>query len=201
MILFLMGMIDQVDITSSRSFEMIPKIGNQLIVFGDAADVKEKFDKLKLFYKNVISQTGWNHYSVINLQYKGQVVGKIRGADDVSADSLRTVQLMQLIALNAEIKASDSLKTFTQDSEKNTADSSMILQSIQRDETVGAPLTVSIQPEVASPEAKNVTTVEVIKTKSTVTKAVLPKKIKMIKPKPLLPKPKAVYKASKNNDY
>ncbi len=108
---------------------------------------------------------------------------------------------MQLIALNAEIKASDSIKTFMQDSEKNSADSSMILQSIQRDETGGTPLTVSIQSEVAASEAKNVTTVEVIKTKSTVTKAALPKKVKIIKLKPAPPKPKAVYKVLKNNDY
>ena len=131
---FLMGMIDQVDITVARSFEMIPKIGNQLIKFGDASDIKEKFSKLKLFYKNILVKTGWNKYSVINLQYKGQVVGKIRGADDVTADSIRTMQIMQLIAANTEKMASDSMKTITQDSDKNTADSTMLLQSIQRDE-------------------------------------------------------------------
>ena len=48
---FNMAMIDQVDITSQRLFEMIPKIGNQLIVFGDATDVDAKLQKLKLFYR------------------------------------------------------------------------------------------------------------------------------------------------------
>ena len=49
---FLMAMIEQVDITPQRNFEMIPKIGNQLIVFGDATDAVEKFEKLKVFYKD-----------------------------------------------------------------------------------------------------------------------------------------------------
>ena len=131
---FLMAMVDQVDITPQRSFEMIPKIGNQLIVFGDATDAAEKFSKLKLFYKKVISTTGWNRYSVINLQYKNQVVAKIKGAEDKSADSLRTLQIMQLIAERAAKQAADSVQTFIQDSEKNTVDSTLIQQSIERDE-------------------------------------------------------------------
>lgn len=131
---FLSGMIEQVDITADRTFEMIPKIGNQLIVFGDASDAPVKFRNLRLFYKNILAKTGWSKYSVINLQYKGQVVGKIRGADDISADSMRTLQLMKMIAENTEKMASDSMKSFAQDSDKNTADSTMILKSIQRDE-------------------------------------------------------------------
>ncbi len=131
---FLMAMVDQVDITAQGSFEMIPKLGNQLIVFGDAGDAAEKFSKLKLFYKKVISTTGWNRYSVINLQYKNQVVAKIKGAEDKSADSLRTLQIMQLIAERAAKQAEDSVQTFIQDSEKNTADSTLIQQSMERDE-------------------------------------------------------------------
>jgi cell division protein FtsQ len=113
---------------------MIPKLGNQVIVFGDAEDAAEKFSKLKLFYKKVITTTGWNRYSVINLQYKNQVVAKIKGAEDKSADSLRTLQIMQLIADRAAKQAADSVQTFIQDSEKNTTDSSMIQQSMERDE-------------------------------------------------------------------
>lgn len=141
---FLNSMIDQVDITSQRQFDMIPKIGNQVILFGEATDAKNKFRSLKLFYKNVIAQVGWNKYSAINLQYKNQVVGKIRGADDVSADSLRTVQLMQMIAENTERMAADTSRSIVQENEKNPTDSSMISHSIQRDEAQEAmPLTKS----------------------------------------------------------
>ena len=73
---FSMAMIEQIDITAQRNFEMIPKIGNQLIVFGDAKDVDEKLKKLKLFYKEIMVKAGWDNYSVINVQYKNQVVAK-----------------------------------------------------------------------------------------------------------------------------
>jgi len=112
---------------------MIPKIGNQLIVFGDGTDVDAKFEKLKLFYRQVMTKAGWGHYSTISLQYRNQVVAKIRGAEDIAADSLRTLQLMQIIAANAEKQASDSLQNKQPVAENNTADSTMIQQSIQRD--------------------------------------------------------------------
>ncbi len=131
---FRMAMIEQVDITPQRTFEMMPKIGNQLIVFGDASAAEEKFAKMELFYKQVMMKAGWSYYSVINLQYKGQVVAKRRGAEDSAADSLRTLQVMQTIAANAEKQSSDSLQTMLQDNDKNTVDSSMIQHSIQRDE-------------------------------------------------------------------
>ncbi len=131
---FSMAMIDQVDITPQRSFEMVPKIGNQLIVFGDATDVDIKLSKLKMFYKEIMVKAGWNSYSVINVAYKNQVVAKRKGAEDVSADSLRTLQIMQMIAERAQSEANDSLQTIQVDNERNTVDSTMIQQSIQRDD-------------------------------------------------------------------
>ncbi len=131
---FRMAMIDQVDITPQRNFEMIPKIGNQLIVFGDGSAAEDKFNKLELFYKEVMAKSGWGKYSVINVQYKNQVVAKRRGAEDKTADSVRTLQIMQLIAANAARQAEDSLQTILQDNNNNTADSSMIQQSIQRED-------------------------------------------------------------------
>lgn len=131
---FLNALIEQVDITPERNFEMIPKIGKQLIVFGDATNAEQKFDKLKLFYKQVMSKAGWSRYNVIDLQYKDQVVARIRGKEDIISDSLKTMELMKFIATRAAKEASDSLVRFTQDSEKNTTDSSLIQHSLQREE-------------------------------------------------------------------
>ena len=93
-----MAMIDQVDINAAHQFEMIPKIGNQVILFGDAENVKQKFDKLKIFYRGVITKVGWSKYSSINLQYKDQVVAVIRGKEEIKADSLRALALLEEIA-------------------------------------------------------------------------------------------------------
>lgn len=154
---FSMALIEQVDITPQRIFEMIPKIGNQLIIFGDATDVEAKLSKLKLFYKEIMVKAGWNTYSVINVQYKNQVVAKRKGAEDITADSLRTLQIMKFISERAQQQAEDSLRQVMQpDNNRNTVDSTMIQQSIQRDETyesggVAETTNAGMMPETQQP--------------------------------------------------
>lgn len=143
---FAMALVEQVDITTHRTFEMIPKIGNSIIDFGDATDIDKKLTKLKLFYQEVMTKCGWNYYSAISVQYAGQVVAKRKGAEDKSADSLRTLQLMQAIAVTAEHLANDSLQMMMQDNEHNTTDFSLIQESIQRDDNQEA----SNAPEASS---------------------------------------------------
>jgi cell division protein FtsQ len=153
---FLMAMIDQVDIVNSNQFELIPKVGRQTISFGDATEAQAKMQKLKLFYRKVMAKTSWNMYSRISLQYHGQVVAKVWGKEDVSADSLRTLQMMQVIATNAAKQAADSIASFVPDTDKNTADTSLIQQSLQRDEEAEPPISNTVekpspQEQAASP--------------------------------------------------
>lgn len=163
---FLMGMIEQVDITPRRYFEMMPKIGKQVILFGNADDAAAKFTKLKLFYKGVMQKTGWEKYSEINLQYKNQVLARIRAKEDVLADSLRTLQLMQIMADNAAKMAADSAmmqRHLLENSERQPADTSLIQQSIERDEESGEQVIsanaavdqpLEVKPIVSNPPAE-----------------------------------------------
>jgi len=175
---FCMALIDQVVITSQRTFEFVPKIGNSIIVFGDASDADEKFNRLKLFYKKVIPKTGWNYYSVVNVQYKNQVVAKRKGADDKSADSLRTIQIMQQIAINSEKAANDSVQMVQSDNGSNTTDENIIQQSMQRDDNEDAPGTFE---KVLQEQQTKVITPVVIKP-TEVSKPVVP----VSKPKPAI---------------
>jgi hypothetical protein len=121
-----------------------------------ATDIDKKMQKLKLFYKQVMPNESWNKYSVINLQYANQIVAKRRGAEDVTADSLQAIHIMQLIAANAEKQANDSLQTIQLDNNNNTTDSTIIQQSIERDDNEGNTATtnqaVLQQPTVTTPK-------------------------------------------------
>ncbi len=164
---FRMALIDQVDITPNREFEMIPKVGNQLIRFGNGSDAEEKFQKLQLFYKEVMARTGWNDYSVINVQYKNQVVAKKRGTEDIAADAQRTMMIMQMLAERAKQAANDSLQIIQPDNERNTVDSSMIQQSIEREESAQPSNTFEKpkpQEDGAKPAAGNAGTVSTVNT-------------------------------------
>ena len=71
---FWSNQIQEVNINASKTFIMTPLIGNQMIVFGDGSDYENKFHRLFIFYKQVISQTGFEKYTGINLAYANQVI-------------------------------------------------------------------------------------------------------------------------------
>ncbi|HLG04438.1 MAG TPA: hypothetical protein VI731_12640 [Bacteroidia bacterium] len=72
---FLRAQIVQCHITPQREFMLIPRIGDHSILFGNAADADEKFEKLIIFYREGLNRSGrWNDYSMISLQFKNQVV-------------------------------------------------------------------------------------------------------------------------------
>jgi len=73
------SLIGQIHRESNGDFVLIPLVGGQKIVFGSAfteQDVAEKFEKLKIFYKEAIPFEGWNKYSEISLKYDKQIVCK-----------------------------------------------------------------------------------------------------------------------------
>ncbi len=107
---FWMAQIDQVDITSARTFELTPKLGNQLIRFGGAGNCEQKFNKLLAFYKQVQTKIGWNKYSVIDVQFMNQVIGVNRDKSEIKSDSLRSVQIMKGIIEEAKKNTNDSTK-------------------------------------------------------------------------------------------
>ncbi len=71
---FWRAQIEQVDVDKENDLTLIPRIGNHRIVLGQVDALGDKFAKLRLFYEEGLSKTGWNEYEVVNLKYKGQVV-------------------------------------------------------------------------------------------------------------------------------
>lgn len=71
---FLKAQIEQIFVSRDYDFILAPKVGDHLIVLGDANNLDNKFTKLKVFYKEGLNRTGWSKYKIINLSYKNQVV-------------------------------------------------------------------------------------------------------------------------------
>jgi len=66
--------VSQVVVTDDRTFELVPVLGNQKIIFGDTSRMQEKFDNLFAFYKRVLNRVGWDKYETLDLRFAGQVV-------------------------------------------------------------------------------------------------------------------------------
>ena len=75
---FWMAQIDQCEINEQRNFELMPKIGDHVILFGNGNNIPERFRKLDIFYQQVLAKTGFNTYQEINVEYEGQVVATKR---------------------------------------------------------------------------------------------------------------------------
>lgn len=71
---FLKALIDQLYINENNEIEMIPRVGDQLIILGDIDNLETKFENLIVMYTQGFQKVGWEKYSVINLKFKNQVV-------------------------------------------------------------------------------------------------------------------------------
>ena len=85
---FWMSQVAQVNVTTDRNFELSPVVGNHLIKLGNGKDIEKKFNRLMIFYKQVLAQKGFDSYSTIDVQYTGQVVGTKRGTENNKVDTL-----------------------------------------------------------------------------------------------------------------
>lgn len=71
------AMFEQIYVTCSGEYELIPKVGGQLVKLGkveSVADLEEKMRRLDLFYRKGVDAGGLERYSVLNLKYRNQLV-------------------------------------------------------------------------------------------------------------------------------
>ncbi len=72
-------LIGQIYLDRAGDFILVPLVGDQKIVFGTAnseEEVKAKFEKLRIFYREGMPYVGWETYAEINLKYDEQIVCK-----------------------------------------------------------------------------------------------------------------------------
>lgn len=84
--------IAQIFVNNKSEIELIPRVGNNRILLGDADSLATKFNKLYVFYKNVIPRAGWETYKTINIKYANQVIGVKN--DNRKADTSKTRMAM-----------------------------------------------------------------------------------------------------------
>ena len=68
----------QIYFKTDGDIELIPAVGNHVILIDGAENIDESLTKLMILYKEGLSKTGWNNYKEINLKYKNQIVCKKR---------------------------------------------------------------------------------------------------------------------------
>jgi len=75
---FWSAQIDQIYVDGREEIDLIPRVGNHQIHLGTFENYKGKLKNLTAFYDKVMPEVGWNKYSVINLEFKDQIVCRKR---------------------------------------------------------------------------------------------------------------------------
>lgn len=66
--------IEQLYVNKQGDIEMVPRIGNQKIIVGNAESLDEKFSKLLVFYQKIVPSVGWDVYRSVDLSFADQLV-------------------------------------------------------------------------------------------------------------------------------
>ena len=105
---FWMAQVAQVDITPQSNFEMIPIVGDHVVVLGDAENVDNKFKRLYTFYRKAWLQNGINTYEKFDVQYNNQVVAVKKGTTKARIDSARSKEIMNNLLASSPLRMNDS---------------------------------------------------------------------------------------------
>ncbi|RYE04701.1 MAG: FtsQ-type POTRA domain-containing protein, partial [Sphingobacteriales bacterium] len=67
--------VSQIYVNKDHEIELIPRVGEQRILLGNADSLDIKFGNLMAFYKQALPKVGWNTYKLINVKFTNQVIG------------------------------------------------------------------------------------------------------------------------------
>lgn len=73
---FWRAQIAQMNVDKKLNITLYPQVTKQYIEFGQPEELEEKFNKLEIFYKQILPRKGWNSYERVNLMYEGQIVAE-----------------------------------------------------------------------------------------------------------------------------
>jgi cell division protein FtsQ len=65
-----------IHIEKDLDLNLHPQVTKQIVEFGKAENIENKFKRLNAFYKKILPYRGWNTYDTVNLKFKEQIVCK-----------------------------------------------------------------------------------------------------------------------------
>lgn len=66
--------IVQITVLEDSDLMLIPRVGQERFLFGQACDIEEKFEKMGLYYKGIQRNKGEYAYKTVDLRFKDQIV-------------------------------------------------------------------------------------------------------------------------------
>ena len=80
---FFMAQVAQVNIEPNGTFQMVPTLGDHLVLLGSVDQLEDKLNRLFTFYKKVWLGSGINAYQYIDCRFNHQVVALKKGLSPI----------------------------------------------------------------------------------------------------------------------
>ena len=72
------SLVTMYQVRDTNNIIIVPNFSGHVVNMGNASDFENKFAKLKLFYREVLPQKGWNTYDTISVKWNHQIVATRR---------------------------------------------------------------------------------------------------------------------------
>jgi cell division protein FtsQ len=138
---FWMSQVAQIDISPEKKLEMFPVVGNHIVKLGNSENIAEKFRRLMVFYKQVLSKTGFDKYKLISVEFKGQVVAT-NFTGETKVDSVRLKRNLEKLLQETGSAQNDTVISAIQVTGMYTMDVDSVLAPV-----TDLPIKIDINPE------------------------------------------------------
>jgi len=66
--------VQQIHVRDDHRIELVPRVGDAIILLGEAGGYQKKLDRLMVLYRKAFNVIGWNSYQLLDLQFENQIV-------------------------------------------------------------------------------------------------------------------------------
>jgi len=66
--------IVQLYVNPDRDIEIVPRVGAQQLLLGDARNLRGKLDRLEVFFREILPKVGSDAYRRVSVKYEGQII-------------------------------------------------------------------------------------------------------------------------------
>lgn len=180
---FFMAQVAQVNIEPNGTFQMVPTLGDHLVLLGTVDQLEDKLNRLFTFYKKVWLGSGVNAYQYIDCRFNHQVVALKKG--------------LQPIAFTGDFKLLVGDSTLMMQAPVASIDSAVNTLPVLNDSTMPSPKPVKVAPaKLAKPQVSKAQVSKAQLANPKTPKAIAKKKVQ---PKAVKSKPKLNNKPKNNS--
>jgi cell division protein FtsQ len=118
----------QIEVLPGQRFIMFPSVGAHQIILGDTSRMKDKLDRLRIFYKQVFAKQSPYKYSILNASFGNQVVAVLRSDTQAVTSDGRVALMLMNELVEKEKRDAEAMAI------ENTADRGRVVKDVDDSE-------------------------------------------------------------------